>query len=86
MEGKVKSDITAHYMAEENEDDYYIEECRHIPGIVLKIWGKMNEAKYGLLKKNPSWLKIKVNVCMDCFMKFTSTAVESVVDREVIEQ
>jgi hypothetical protein len=56
---------------EENEDDYYIEECRNIPGIVLKLWGKMNEAKYASLRKNPSWLKIKINVCMDCFMKFT---------------
>jgi hypothetical protein len=56
---------------EENEDDYYIEQSRNIPGIVLKVWGKIDEAKYHSLKKNSSWLKIRITVCMDCYLKFT---------------
>jgi hypothetical protein len=56
---------------EENEDDYYIEQSRNIPGIVLKLWGKIDPEKYKQLKTNSSWVKFKIKVCMDCFLKFT---------------
>lgn len=68
---------------EENEDDYYVEESRNIPGLILKIWGRMDRVKYHLLRQNPSWLKINMNVCMECFLKFTLTHVESATEREV---
>lgn len=51
--------MSHHYVSlDEDEDDYYKEECRNIPGIILKIWGKMNDLKYQQLKKNPSWMKM----------------------------
>jgi hypothetical protein len=49
--------------AEQNENNYYVPDSLHIPGIILKLWGKLDLKKYELLKRNSSWLAIKARVC-----------------------
>ena len=71
---KIKKDKSKEELSqqmEENEDDYYIEQSRNIPGIILKLWGKIDPEKYKQLKNNSSWVKFQIKVCMECYLKFT---------------
>ncbi|KAM3128080.1 hypothetical protein pb186bvf_019843 [Paramecium bursaria] len=70
----------------EIEDDYYVESSINIPGIILKMWGKMDPEKYNNLKLNPSFMQIKVKFCLECYLMFTKIQVESKTDRDVKTQ
>lgn len=36
----------------DNEEDYYVEGSLNIPGLILKLWGKMDVDKYKNLRNN----------------------------------
>ncbi|CAD8093899.1 unnamed protein product [Paramecium primaurelia] len=66
----------------DNEEDYYVEGSLNIPGLLLKIWGKMDIEKYKNLRNNMSFMNLKLQLCLDCYLKFTRIHVESKSERE----
>ena len=56
---------------ENNEGDNPKEKSKNVPPIIVKIWGNVSEEKFNKLKNNSSWLELTVNVCTDCYLKFT---------------
>ncbi|CAD8090679.1 unnamed protein product [Paramecium sonneborni] len=66
----------------DNEEDYYVEGSLNIPGLLLKIWGKMDIEKYKNLRNNMSFMSLKLQLCLDCYLKFTKIHVESKSERE----
>ncbi|CAD8047600.1 unnamed protein product [Paramecium sonneborni] len=57
------------YLDEEQED--FKLNFKTVPALILKVWGKLSEDKYKLLKFNPSWRQLKTQVCLDCYLKYT---------------
>ncbi|CAD8045622.1 unnamed protein product [Paramecium sonneborni] len=57
------------YLDEEQEDCKL--NFKTVPALILKVWGKLSEDKYKLLKFNPSWRQLKTQVCLDCYLKYT---------------
>jgi len=47
----------------DEESNYFTIEFLQIPGIILKVWGKMTYQKYQILLENPSFLGVKTKVC-----------------------
>ena len=71
FKSKGKNYIHQQLSLEEEEEDYFNSEFLNIPGIILKLWGKIDEAKYQSLKLNQSWLILQAPMCLDCYLKFT---------------
>lgn len=84
-ENVIKKQSNINFNMEEDENDYYNEESRYIPGIILRIWGKMTQKKYKSLLLNPSWNNLRVRVCMDCYLKFTLPHIETKTIRKLRE-
>lgn len=74
------------YAVDDNEDDYYTAEYKNIPGLLMKVWGKLSEDKYQLMKNNSSWLDMTTRVCDDCYLKFTTAVTESIEERKAKEK
>lgn len=55
----------------ENENDYYVEGSLGIPGLLLKMWGKMDKEKYENLRANSSFMQLKLKFCYECYLRFT---------------
>lgn len=55
----------------ENENDYYVEGSLHIPGLLLRMFGKMEREKYLNLRNNQSFMNLKMKFCSECYLKFT---------------
>lgn len=43
---KKKSTYDLMYAIDDNEDDYYNSDYKNIPGLLMKVWGKISWEKY----------------------------------------
>ncbi|KRX00119.1 hypothetical protein PPERSA_07226 [Pseudocohnilembus persalinus] len=75
-----------YYNFEEEEQDYYNKQSLNIPGLILKLWGKISEETYQSLKQNISWLQLPTKVCDECYLLFTQVMIENKNERESKKQ
>lgn len=69
------------YAIDDNEDDYYNSDYKNVPGLLMKVWGKISYEKYQMMKKNNSWLDLTTKVCDDCYVYFTAAVTETMAER-----
>ncbi|CAK58493.1 unnamed protein product (macronuclear) [Paramecium tetraurelia] len=65
---------------EEQEDQKF--NFNHIPPLILKVWGKINEEKYQQLQQNQSWKDLTTQVCLDCFLQYTQQCEQTQFERK----
>lgn len=70
---------------EDEDDNYYNADFEGIPGLILKVWGKISQEDYAELKTNHSWLNLTTKICDECYVKFTQVKIESEIERKTRE-
>ncbi|CAD8141628.1 unnamed protein product [Paramecium pentaurelia] len=65
---------------DEQEDQKF--NFNHIPPLILKVWGKINEEKYQQLQNNQSWKDLTTQVCLDCFLQYTQCCEQTLFERK----
>lgn len=56
-----------------------------VPALITKVWGAIDDKKYGKLIYNQSWLELKTRVCDECYLLFTQVDIETDYVREMKE-
>ncbi len=59
----------------ENEED--APPSLNQPYVLTKVNGKISDSKYQVLKGNPSWLQQTIQVCSECYLKYTQVTLHN---------